>query len=474
MQIAQVLAGYTLGSADLLRRAMGKKKPEEMARQRTVFVTGAVERGVDEATATAIFDLMEKFAGYGFNRSHSAAYALLAYQTAWLKAHVPAAFMAAVLSSDMDHTDKVVDLIEECRMLKLKIVPPDVNQSQYAFTAMDAKTILYGLGAIKGVGLGAVEGLLAARGQGHFKGLDDLCRRVDLSRLNRRALEALIRAGALDGLGVNRATLMQRLEGAIRLAERYSDDQDAGQVDLFGGVVAAGPQALVEGAEWDEEVRLAGERETMGIYLTGHPITRYEAELAQMTTGLIHELASTVGGAANGGRREAARPVTVAGWVINIRTRSTQAGRMALVTLEDRSGRIEVGVFADDYRRYGDTLIKDCILVIEGRLGFDEFSRSLRLRAHRVFDLDQARAHFAKRMDIALKPDATSQTLVASLAECLTPYRDGQCSVVICYNNGQAQASLKLDDDWRIAPTQALLNQLRTLRGVDDVILRYR
>ena len=235
MQIAQVLAGYTLGGADLLRRAMGKKKPEEMAQQRSIFVDGSVARGVEQKQAAHIFDLMEKFAGYGFNKSHSAAYALLSYQTGYLKAHYPAAFMAAVLSADMDHTDKVVTLIQECAEIGLQVKPPDVNHSRYEFAVGGERTIRYGLGAVRGVGRGAVEALIAQRdAHGPYMSMEDLCRRLDLQKVNRRVLEALIRSGSLDGLGANRATLMQRLPAAMQLGDQNSKAHEAGQNDMFG------------------------------------------------------------------------------------------------------------------------------------------------------------------------------------------------------------------------------------------------
>ncbi len=279
MQIAQVLAGYTLGGADLLRRAMGKKKAEEMAQQRSIFTDGAVKNGVEGRLATYIFDLMEKFAGYGFNKSHSASYALVAYQTAWLKAHYPAAFMAAVLSSDMDHTDNVVTFIHECRQMELTILPPDINHSQYKFTVADAETIRYGLGAIKGVGLAAIEGVLAERvANGPFKDIEDVCRRIDLQKVNKRVLEAMIRAGALDSLGLNRATLMARLPDALALAQQHTRASEAGQNDMFGLQAAAAPQAdkpapAISLPDWSEDERLRGENETPGSISPAIPST---------------------------------------------------------------------------------------------------------------------------------------------------------------------------------------------------------
>ncbi len=469
MQIAQVLAGYTLGGADLLRRAMGKKKPEEMARQREVFVKGAVERGVEEGLASYIFDLMEKFAGYGFNKSHSAAYALVAYQTAWLKAHYPAEFMAAVLSSDMDRTDKIVTFIDECRALGLEVVPPDVNASEYAFTVRDERTIVYGLGAIKGVGQSAIESLLAARAEGGpFHDLHDLCRRADLRRLNRRVLEALIRAGACDGLGPNRATLMARLPEALAAAEQQGRDADTGQNDLFGGVVAAPPtaaEALLE--EWDEDERLAAEKETLGLYLTGHPYARYEAELEPVVTARLAALAE--GG--RGGREERVR---VAGLVVQLRVRKTQrGGRMAFLTLDDRSGRIEVRLFDEVFERSRARIAKDRVLVVEGTLGLDDYADVPRVTAEAVHTVEEARERFARRLEIRLSAARAGNGFAGALEQALGPYRTGPCEVWIDYHGRGARARMPLGEAWRVRPTEELLARLRALVGEDAVRVVY-
>ncbi|HHJ36375.1 MAG TPA: DNA polymerase III subunit alpha, partial [Gammaproteobacteria bacterium] len=287
MQIAQVLANYTLGGADMLRRAMGKKKAEVMAEQRELFMNGAVARGVDAKLATRIFDLMEKFAGYGFNKSHSAAYALLSYQTAWLKAHYPAEFMAAVLSADMDNTDKVVSLIEDCHGQKVKVLPPDINQSVFQFSVPDETSVLYGLGALKGVGEAALDGIIAEReSKGAFIDLYDFCRRSDTRKVNRRVMEALIKSGAMDSLGPNRASLIASLTNAVQLAEQNQKNASVGQDDMFGSSDEPDTHAnvhIVEVDDWDDETRLANEKETLGLYLTGHPITRYETELRRFT-----------------------------------------------------------------------------------------------------------------------------------------------------------------------------------------------
>ena len=476
MQIAQVLAGYTLGGADLLRRAMGKKKPEEMAKQRAIFTEGAQARGVEEKTATYIFDLMEKFAGYGFNKSHSAAYALVSYQTAWLKAHFPAPFMAAVLSADMDNTDKVVILIEECRHMQLEVVAPDINRSGYAFTVEGAASVIYGLGAIKGVGEAAIEVMIQERlAGGPFRSLVDLCRRVDSRKITRRVYEALIRSGALDALGENRATLMQQLPEALKSAEQHLRDSAAGQTDLFGNATAASePIEPASSAvpEWDEETRLVGEKETLGLYLTGHPIERYREELANIITAPLAELAEETPSA--GQQRGKEKTVVLAGLVVDLRTRNTQSGgRMAFVTLDDRTARMEIRVFSRVFEQHRALLANDKVLVVQGSLAFDDFSGSMRLNANRIYEIDQAREVYARRLIVSIGAQKAGNGFVKSLAAVLTPYCDGSCPVGLHYRNAGAQAHITLGDEWRVHPSDELLHRLRELVGEQQVKVMY-
>ena len=478
MQIAQVLAGYTLGGADMLRRAMGKKKPEEMAKQRQIFLEGALKNGVEEALATYIFDLMEKFAGYGFNKSHSAAYALVSYQTAWLKAHYPAPFMASVLSADMDNTDKVVNLIDECRAMQIAVVPPDVNVSDIMFRAKDDKTVIYGLGAIKGVGEAALVGIIEEREvAGPFTDLDEFCRRVGSQKVNRRVMEALIKAGALDGLGPNRASLMARLPEAVRLAEQHLRDQNAGQEDLFGG--AAEPVMQVEVAvhpEWDEEQRLSLEKETLGLYLTGHPVTRYLEELTHFTTGRIAAVTADIGGeesASAGFGRKREVDAVLAGLVIAIRMRNGQSGRQAFVTLDDQSGRVEVALFTDAYERFGHLLLKDKLLVVEGGVSYDDFSGGYRLRAKNVMDIDQARIHFARRLEIRLGVGRAVNGFLRELAGTIEPFREGHCPIHLRYEGDRARADFRFDPTWNVVPSDELVGRLRGLLGENNVAVRY-
>jgi len=480
MQIAQVLAGYTLGAADLLRRAMGKKKPEEMAKQRVIFTEGALQRGVEEKTATYIFDLMEKFAGYGFNKSHSAAYALVSYQTAWLKAHFPAPFMAAVLSADMDNTDKVVTLIDECRHMELEVVPPDINRSGYAFTVEGDTTVIYGLGAIKGVGEAAIEVMIHERlANGPFTSLVDLCRRMDSRKVTRRVYEALIRCGALDQIGTNRASLSHQLPEAIKSAEQHLRDSAAGQSDMFGSVAApveseAPLLSTPDIDEWLEEQRLAGEKETLGLYLTGHPIDRYREELTSMITAPLADLAAETPPAGGGRQRGNEKTIVLAGLVVELRTRNTQSGgRMAFLTLDDRTARMEIRVFSKVFDQYRALMSNDTILVVQGTLAFDDFSGSMRVNANKIFDVDQAREIYARRLVVSIGAQKAGNGFVGSLADVLTPYREGNCPVGIQYRGPTAQAHMTLGEEWRVHPTDELLHRLRELAGESQVRVVY-
>ncbi len=478
MQIAQELAGYTLGGADLLRRAMGKKKVEEMAEQRAIFTKGAVKNGIDEKIATYIFDLMEKFAGYGFNKSHSAAYALVAYQTAWLKAHYPAAFMAAVLSSDMDNTDKVVVLIEECRSMKIEICPPNINISQYKFTVDDDDRIIYGIGAIKGVGEAAIEDLLAERlKNGLFNDFYDLCKRVDLRKVNRRVLEALIRAGAFDVFDDNRAAHMAELPVALKVAEQYGKMKETGQNDLFGLSVAANNQDQSQDQytrnvpAWPEKERLASEKQVLGLFLTGHPIDAYLSELKNITHGSISKILPDVENAH--GKVE----VRIAGLLLGIRTRQDKKGRMmGFAVLDDKSGRLEVAFYSETFETFRDRLKTDELLVVEGSARIDHYSGSVSIIAEKVYNLEQAREYFARclMIDWQVLKIIDAQKVISKLSEVIQPFTGGQCPIIIDYHSNSVHSSLQLGDNFRVRPADELLNNLQNIFGADAVVIRYR
>jgi DNA polymerase III subunit alpha len=468
MQIAQILAGYTLGGADLLRRAMGKKKAEEMANQRSVFVDGAVARNVPEAQATRIFDLMEKFAGYGFNKSHSAAYALLSYQTAWLKAHYPAAFMAAVLSSDMDKTDKVVTLIDECAGMELTVHPPDVNESVYAFKVSGPMSIRYGMGAIKGVGASAVEALIEERKlRGPFASLPDLCRRIDLQRVNRRVFDALIRSGSLDRIGPNRATLTAELERAMQAGEQNSRAMSVGQVDLFG--LSAAPDSVV--ADWTEAQRLAGERETLGLFLSGHPITPYEPDLKFLGVARLADVGGPKPAAPIDGMRSwsAGKATTVAGLVLEIRRRPN---RVTLI-LDDRSARLEVSLYEEVFQQHRDIIVKDAILIIDGTLRFDDFIEAWRLQAKSLMDIDRARERFARRLWLRWPDEFDGPQGMNRFEQLLKPHLRGPCGVSVSVNRSDYTGRMNLADNWSVHASRTLLDKLTDVVGRDGWYLVY-
>jgi DNA polymerase III subunit alpha len=481
MQIAQVLAGYSLGGADLLRRAMGKKKPEEMAKERVKFETGAEANGVPAQLASSIFDLMEKFAEYGFNKSHSAAYALVAYQTAWLKVHYKAEFMAAVLSSDMDNTDKVVNFLDETRVMNIRVLPPSVNASAYMFEALDDGAIRYGLGAIKGVGHGACDSIVQERRSGGpYRDLLDFCQRVDAQKLNKRVLEALVNAGALDGLAPTRATLMVQLPEAARAAEQALKDRQSGQVDIFGMGRDSGPSNAVQMPaplpEWPLEQLLAGERETLGHYLSGHPTDTWKTELVQLATCELGQIDSKFqpprfkkkdDEGDNRFRRGPDTPWTIAGQVVALRKRGDS---MAFVTLEDWSGRIEASFFRDAFSEYGHLLTRDAILIIEGGLSYDEFSNANQLRARSVVTLEQACERFARGFHIHVK--GAGPAYVALLKAALLGYRGGATPVRVEYTSGAGLfAKLDLGPEWRVRAGPALMRALRQLPGTTDARL---
>jgi DNA polymerase-3 subunit alpha len=493
MQMAQIVGGYSLGGADLLRRAMGKKKVEEMAKERAKFREGAAKDGLSGDKADSIFDLMEKFAGYGFNKSHAAAYALVSYQTAWLKAHYPAEFMAATISSDMDNTDKVVTFLDESRVIGLTVQPPDVNASQYMFVAVEtdkrpgasrqrAHTIQYGLGAIKGVGQGACEAIASERSQGPYTDLADFCRRVDPTKLNRRVIEALILSGAMDALAPTRASLMLQLPDAIKAAEQHLRDRQSGQNDMFGATMGTQTPVLQidlpTAPEWPLEQLLQGERDTLGHYLSGHPTDPWKEELAQLSTCPLGEIVDRYqppkprrndSDDGNRFRRGPDTPWTVAGMVTAVRKRGDSD---AFVRLEDGTGIIEVSFFGELYQEIAPLLTRDQMLVVEGGLRIDDFSGGgFQLRARGASSLADACRKHARLLQVKL--NGIKPGFVEQLQQALAGYRGGRATVVLHgYHNHSAQADLELGEAWRVDAIPELLRSVRNLPGVQAARLR--
>jgi len=476
MQIAQVLAGYTLGGADLLRRAMGKKKPEEMAKQREIFVNGACERGVADYTATRIFDLMEKFAGYGFNKSHSAAYALLAYQTAWLKAHYPAAFTAAVMSADLDNTDRLVMIKDDCCQLGLGLGGPSINHSAYHFSVADEQSILYGLGAIKGVGRAAVESIIQDRQQnGRFDSLNEFCRRIDLDKVNRRALEAMIKSGAMDEFAATRRSMMYDLPEALKSADQEARARAAGQNDMFGIVqseAVPAPLRAPDMLEWTKRELLVNEKGALGLYLTGHPFDAVRSDAHNFVDGRLADLSAEPPPQKIGGQRDYAQPrreVTVAGLIMDVRKR----GNRVTVVLDDDSGRLEVSLFSEAFQEFRHLLSKDEIVVVSGALRYDEFVGGWQVNAKNVWHIDRVIEKRAKSMILSLAPNGQGQRLLTRLHDLLLPYREGNCDVAVQYTGSVATARLCLGAEWSVRPSRELRDKLTDLLGQNSVHLLY-
>ena len=470
MQAAQVCAGYSLGGADLLRRAMGKKKPEEMAKQREIFVTGAAGLEIGEAKANEIFDYMEKFAGYGFNKSHAAAYALVAYHTAYMKAHHTAAFMAANLSAVMDDTDKVQLLHEDARANGLTILPPDVNTGVYRFVPVDRSRIRYGLGGVKGTGEGAIESIIAARERGGpFRDLFDFCARVDARVVNRRVVESLVKAGAFDALEADRAKLFASVGIALGAAEQAT--RNANQSSLFGGsdAVAEPPMELLSAMPWTDHERLQHEKTALGFYLSGHPFTSYAKEFGGV-------LRTTLGRLAPPGRDEGNQTVLIGGVVESVRFQKTQSGRMIILLLSDGTATQEVTVYSEVFDIHRDIIRDDAVLFLEVKLrafrrGGDDGDGSLALRitAEKIYDVVGARGRFARRLRLSMNGEASA----ARLAQLLAPYRSGPCRVAIEYRNGTARCELALGDAWRITPDDQLIRSLHEWLRPENVEFQY-
>ena len=465
MQIAQRLAGYSLGEADLLRRAMGKKKADEMAKQRSIFTERAAARGTEPAKATYIFDLMEKFAGYGFNKSHSAAYAVLTYQTAWLKANFPAAFMAAVMTTEMGDTDALAIQKRECAALDLLLLPPDCNASAYAFRIEGERGIRYGLGAIKGVGRGAAEHIVAVReGDGAYRSLQDFCHRAGGQKLGRRPVEALIKAGALDAFGPNRPSLLAALPSVMDGAEQAAAAASVGQEDLFGAPAAlpADTTSVPLVPDWGWGRKLHAERESLGLYLSGHPFDQYRTDQPFICTSTIEALIAERPPAA-GEFRGGGREVVIAGLVASIRKRGTRTS----IELDDGTGTLEVGFFQETFDRFRHLLGTQALVAISGSLRFEEYLDGWRLNARDVLDLDRIVESRATGLLLRWRADVDRTLSPQLLKTVMERHRPGNCSVSLYYSTDGTQARVALGSDWSVRPTRELRERLSELVGLD-------
>ena len=453
MQISQIIGGYTLGGADLLRRAMGKKKAEEMAKHRETMREGAAKKGYDPALAMRLFDLMEKFAEYGFNKSHTAAYAVVTYQTAWLKAHHCAAFMAGSLSSDLDNTDTVKIFHDDAVKNRIKILPPDINLSSYRFVPVDRESIRYGLGAVKGTGEGAIANVSAAREKGGaFTSLFDFCKRVDRRVVNRRAIEALVRAGAFDALHPNRAAVLMSVGLAMEWAEKQ--DADAAQDSLFGEAIAATPPPLVEVAEWPLKERLALEKTALGFYISGHPFDADRDLLQGLNPRPLREVKPQPG------------QQLLAGIVAAVRTQMTRRGKMAFVTLDDKTAQIEVSVFNEAFEASRQFIKEDELLLVVGRASHDEYSGGMRVSGDELMSLDAARTRYATGLKVNLNPVVDARALI-ELFRAHHETRSVGCPVTLSYRNEKASCDLLLGAAWTLRLSEDLFSGLASFGSAE-------
>jgi len=462
MLIAQVLGGYTLGGADLLRRAMGKKKAEEMAKEREKFLAGAKENKLDQKKAAGVFDLMEKFAAYGFNKSHSAAYALIAYHTAYLKAHYPVEFMAALLTEDMENTDKVIKNIAEVRSMGVEVLPPDINASDRSFTVHD-KSMRFGLGAVKGVGAAAIEAILEARKEQSFESLHDLCERVDLRRVNKKVVEALLKCGAFDSLGGKRAQYMAALEDAMEVGQKVQREKAQGQESLFGAeeIITSpgnGYGKLPELEEWDEKIRLGFEKEALGFFITGHPLARHSAVIKRFAT------CDTAGLAERNDKEE----VKVCGLVSSIKELTTKKGdRMAFVTLEDLSGFVEMVVFPEVYQAAGELLKGDEPLLVSGSLDVGE--ETCKLMVSEVLSLQNVKETLTKRIHFRLTTPGLEEAQLRALRQIVERHR-GSCDVLLhLVIPNRSETVLALPDSHKAAASDAIMEDAEKLFGYNVI-----
>ena len=462
MQIAQVVAGYSLGGADLLRRAMGKKKKEEMDAQRKIFTEGATKNNMTEQQASDLFDLLEKFAGYGFNKSHAAAYALVAYHTAYLKTHYPAAFLAATMSADMNNTDSVHIFYDDCAPNQVEVLPPDVNESEFKFKPVSKNQILYGLGAVKGTGSAAIDVILQARTKdGPFTSLFDFCSRLDLRKVNRRVIESLIRAGAFDKLEPNRHALLAGVALAISAAEQTNANSN--QNSLFGEASDQSVHVLPSVAPWPEQQRLQEEKVALGFYFSGHPYWSYQKDLSQFISTTLANLAPKD------------QPQLLAGIVSGVRNRMTARGKMAIVGLDDGTTRIEVVVGNDLLNQSQQLLKDDQLVIVEGRVSHDEFSGGVRVNARKLYDLSalrNTRASFLKIM-------CNGQSDAVKLKTLLKPYCVSAsdevrgCPIKIEYHNQTSKVELMLGNDWRVDLHDELIASLSEWLSKNNVKILY-
>lgn len=476
MQIARVLAGYTLGKADLLRRAIGKKNSEDMSKQRSIFNAGAACNGIDKILSEKIFDLVEKFAGYGFNKSHSAAYALISYQTLWLKTYYPIEFLAAALNSDMDNIDRVIQLINECRRMGLIVLPPNINNSQYYFYVDQYKRIIYGIGAIKGVGKNSIDAIVKSRDRsGSFKGLFDFCFRIDKSKINNHIIEKLIFSGAFDIFGVHRAKLLTALDDIMRTVIQIFDKKSSKQIDIFernsksniNNVEYKIYNETKIKSQWNDIILLEKEKEVLGLYLSNHPVDQYIYEIKQYIPGLLNTKNILLN--KNNGT------VYIFGLLISIRIKISKKGNNVLFgVLEDKFGRLDIIVFSNLLHKYQHCFKENNLILIQGTVHYDKFRNIYRLISEKIYDINDVRKFYVYSLCIVLDYNCFNEQLLNDIYSILKKNQYGSLPVIFLYKTNEIQIKLRCSSKWYVTLTDKLLIDLRSIVGNDQVKLQPR
>jgi len=466
MRIANELAGFSLAQADLLRRAMGKKISEVMEAQRKAFVEGCKKNGISERVANRIFDLMEHFAGYGFNKSHSAAYALISFRTAYLKAHYPVEFMTALLTSEMGNTDKLVQYLDEAKRTGLTILPPDVNESESSFTAVNDTTIRCGLGVIKNVGLSAIASIVQARNaRGRFQTIRELCRDLDLRLANRKVCESLIKAGACDSMGLSRAALLAELDQAMEEAASLQKDRVRGQLTFFDELseasAAGAPAPTVKLRDWPESQKLAFEKALLGFYVSGHPLARYATTIKMFATATSQQLLHLEEGAV----------ATVGGMLTKVKHTTTKKTneQMAVCLLEDLQGDVEVLVFPNSFAQLAPSLKPNAVVFVEGRVAIRDDRP--RLIAQQIVPIEQGTGKLAQAMELVLRRTG-DKMLLEELKGLLARFPGGVPIYLRVETAEQPSLRLKLSEDFKVEPRQELLEELARLLGEESIIIK--
>ena len=484
MEISRSLANYSLGEADLLRRAMGKKKKKEMEVHRQKFIEGASKKGINLSVANSVFSKMEKFAGYGFNKSHSVAYAFISYQTAFLKTYYTSEFLAAALSSDMDHTDKVISLIDAAKEMKITILQPNINVSDFNFISNDKKNILFGLGAVKGVGQNAASHIIDERQKsGDFKNLFDFCERVSLNIVNIGTIESLIYSGAFDVFNEGRLTQKNLLGKAMSYGHHKQSSKSSGQQELFenksDSFVSNGNGDFKKDKHFVQDTResrlnkLFLERKVIGFYLSGHPINEYSSEINAMSINKIDTYLRRLYSASS--TSDFSESATISGVIINIRSqRMGQDKFINILTVDDSSGRLEVIVFPDIHEQYRDIIKENEVLFFAGVISMDEYNSGLSLKVTKIFDIENARQRYSKEIELLLTPDLSNDDVLQKIVGLLEPHKNGKCPLTIKCISNKHIVPLNLNNEWLINPSSTLINSLSDLLGKENIIVKYQ